>query len=151
MVRAIGILAAVLMTCALGGLALAEDTPGPEWLAGAWVREDGDRWAEEWWTSERGGLMLGASRSGAGAKLGEFEHLRIVAEPNGRLVFQAQPGGKATVAFAEESRSAGTITFANPAHDYPQRISYKRERDTLIATISMMDGSRRVSWAYKRR
>ena len=40
------------------------------------------------------------------------------------------------------------IEFSNPAHDYPQRIRYWREGDTLHAEIALLDGSRAVQWSY---
>ena len=137
----------------LAATALANDpaTQMPlDWLVGGWVHQQKDRWTEEWWTPARAGLMLGASRSGAGDRLSEFEHLRIMSGPGG-AVYQAQPGGRPTVAFKEERRSANEISFANAEHDYPQRITYSRNGETLTASISMMDGSRRLSWTYRRR
>ena len=41
----------------------------PEWLTGAWAREDESGWADEYWTPLRGDMMIGASRSGKGEKL----------------------------------------------------------------------------------
>jgi hypothetical protein len=121
------------------------------WLEGAWVSERGERWTEEWWTPARGGLLIGGSRSGSADKLREFEHMRIMAGPDGRLAFHGQPGGKPAVAFPLVSLAADRVEFANPAHDYPQRIVYERQGDTLTATISMMDGGKRVSWVFRRR
>jgi hypothetical protein len=40
------------------------------------------------------------------------------------------------------------IIFANPAHDYPQRIRYWREGRLLMAETSKMDGSETQSWTY---
>lgn len=136
---------------ATGGPALAEERAPLDWIVGAWVTTTGEGWTEEWWTPARGGLMLGASRSGSGPRLREFEHTRIVAGADGKLTYQAQPGGNPAVSFAEESRSATTITFVNPNHDYPQRISYRREGDTLTATISLLDGGNSMSWRYRQR
>lgn len=141
----------VLMMMALGSMVAAQERPQLDWLVGGWTLQDGERWSEEWWTPERGGLMLGASRAGTNGSLREFEHLRIVAGQDGRYEYQAQPGGRPTVSFREESRAAAEISFANPAYDYPQRVSYRRQGDTLTATISMMDGSKRVSWTFRRR
>lgn len=42
------------------------------------------------------------------------------------------------------------IEFANPAHDYPQRIRYWREGNRLKARISLMDGSKAEDWDYGR-
>ncbi len=46
---------------------------------------------------------------------------------------------------------AGRAAFENADHDYPQRIAYVRDGDTLTATISLVDGSKARSWVYRRR
>lgn len=120
------------------------------WMAGQWSREDGGRWTEESWTSPRGGVMLGHSRSGRGADLREFEFLRIAAGEDGTPAYIAQPGGGAPVAFRLVQHDAASATFATRAHDYPQRIRYLREGDRMIATISRIDGSKAQSWDYRR-
>ena len=122
-----------------------------DWMAGAWSREDGARWTEESWTSPRGGVMLGHSRSGAGDRLREFEYLRVQAGEDGVPVYIAQPGGQAPTLFKLVARDAASATFENAAHDYPQRIRYVRDGDVMTATISLIDGSKAVSWVYKRR
>lgn len=121
------------------------------WLAGDWVREADGRWTEESWTAPRGGVMLGHSRSGRGDALREFEFLRIVAGADGVPAYIAQPGGRAPVAFALVRRDGTSVTFENPAHDYPQRIHYVRDGDALTATIALIDGSRPMRWVYRRR
>jgi hypothetical protein len=140
-------LALVLMAAAAQVQAAAD----LNWLAGAWVSEQGERWAEEWWTPARGGVLIGGGRLGAGERLSAFEHMRIMTGPDGRLAFHGQPGGTPAVAFPLVSAGPNRAEFANPAHDYPQRIVYERRGDTLTATISMMDGSKRVSWTFGRR
>ncbi|WP_324187688.1 DUF6265 family protein [Sphingopyxis solisilvae] len=121
------------------------------WLAGQWTSEADDRWTEESWTGPRGGVMLGHSRSGRGDALREFEFLRIAAGADGAPAYIAQPGGRAAVAFALVQHDAASATFENPAHDYPQRIHYARDGDTLTATISLIDGSKPMRWMYRRR
>ncbi|MGH6696074.1 DUF6265 family protein [Sphingopyxis sp.] len=121
------------------------------WLAGQWSREEGERWTEESWTSPRGGVMLGHSRSGRGDALREFEFLRIVAGEDGTPTYIAQPGGGAAVAFRLVQRDAASATFENAAHDYPQRIHYIRDGETMTATISMVDGSKPMRWTFRRR
>ena len=61
------------------------------------------------------------------------------------------PQGGAPVAFALVRHDTASATFENPAHDYPQRIVYARDGDTLTATISAIDGSKPRSWSYRRR
>lgn len=121
------------------------------WLTGQWISETDDRWTEESWTGPRGGVMLGHSRSGRGNALREFEFLRIAAGADGAPTYIAQPGGGAPVAFALVRHDTASATFENPAHDYPQRIHYARDGDTLTATISRIDGSRPMRWTYRRR
>ena len=121
------------------------------WMAGNWSREDGGRWTEESWTRPRGGAMLGHSRSGAGETLREFEFLRIAADESGVPTYYAQPGGKAPVAFRLVKHDKASATFENAAHDYPQRIVYVRDGDTLTATISAIDGSQAMGWTFERR
>ncbi len=121
------------------------------WMAGQWSREEGERWTEESWTLPRGGVMLGHSRSGRGEGLREFEFLRIAAEADGTPAYIAQPGGGAPVAFRLTRREASSATFENVAHDYPQRIHYVRDGETMTATISAIDGSKAISWTFRRR
>lgn len=135
-------------------LALAQAAPGVadlSWLSGAWVerRSDG-RWAEEYWTPPRGGMMIGAGLSGKGEKLGSFEHMRIVGGPDGRIALHAMPRGGAAVVFQAVRKSADALEFENESHDYPQRIAYRRDGDQLVATSSMIDGSRKMTWTYRR-
>jgi len=121
------------------------------WLAGSWSEDADGRWTEEYWTIARGGVMLGASRSGRGETLREFEFLRVQAVEDGSLAYIAQPGGGAPVAFRLVRHDARSATFENAAHDYPQRIRYVRAGDVMTATISKIDGSKARSWTYRRR
>ena len=128
----------------------AEDQGLPGWLAGAWSMESGARWADETWTTARGGMMIGASRSGFGPDLVEWEHSRIVRRADGGISLLTQPQGRLTTEFRMATMSETAIEFANPAHDYPQRIRYERVGQLLIAEVSKMDGSEAVRWQYRR-
>ena len=130
-------------------LAAQESQPQfPAWLAGAWSNADGDAWTEEFWTHARGGIMIGASREGRGDELRTWESIRILRKPDGTLAYVPMPNGGPPVEFAMVKQDARSIEFANPAHDFPQRIRYWREGDTLHAEISLIDGSRAVQWSY---
>jgi len=126
----------------------AEDAPFPAWLAGAWSNADGERWTEEFWTHPRGGMMIGASREGEGPALRSWESIRIMRTPDGSLAYVPMPGGGAPVEFAMTDQRTQSIEFSNPGHDFPQRIRYWREGDTLNAEIAMIDGSRAIRWTY---
>jgi hypothetical protein len=120
------------------------------WLGGNWLSESGDRWTEESWTAPRGGMMLGAGSSGLGGEVRDWEHMRIAPDESGVLSFWGSPKGAPAVPFRLVSITATQAVFLNPGHDYPQRIAYRREGAALIATISLADGSRPMSWRYKR-
>lgn len=121
----------------------------PGWMAGTWMAEDGQDWADEIWTDPRGGVMVGIGRAGTGSQLGNVEVMRIETGLDGRPVFVAQPKGAPETRFPMVLVSEAAIEFANPAHDYPQRIRYARQGKLLIAEISMLDGSDAMRWQYR--
>ena len=120
------------------------------WMSGRWESVAGERWVEEQWSEPRGGTMFGISRTGQGEALREFEFLRLQRGEDGGLAYLASPGGRAPVTFRLTETSPNGATFENPAHDFPQRIRYEREGDTMRATISASDGSNAMSWTFRR-
>jgi hypothetical protein len=140
-----------MMAAGLALLLVAASVDDLGWLAGDWVSERDGRWTEESWTAPRGGVMLGHSRSGRGEVLREYEFIRIARGDDGAISYIAMPQGGAPVAFALVRHDRASATFENAAHDYPQRIAYVRDGDTLTATISAIDGSKARSWTYRRR
>ena len=121
------------------------------WLSGAWSQKGAEgRWAEEYWTPPRGHIMIGAGLSGRTGTTRSFEHMRIVADSEGRIAFYGMPGGAPAVAFPLVKQEAKLVVFENPAHDFPQRISYRLDGKQLVATVSKIDGSGAESWTYDR-
>jgi hypothetical protein len=96
----------------------------------------------------RGGVMLGAGRSGKGEALSGWEQTRITRDSDGGLTFWGSPGGKPPVPFKAIESSGRSIEFANPGHDYPQRIKYWIEGTLLMAETSKTDGSDAQRWAF---
>lgn len=133
--------------------ALQQEPKLPEWMAGCWEQRSGDRWSEECWMPPRGGIMLGAGRSGTGDRVSEWEATQIVldgGDPAVRMAFWAAPGGRDRTSFAWGPSDLPGVTFANAAHDYPQRIRYWREGERLMAETSLADGSKPRRWSYQR-
>jgi hypothetical protein len=120
-------LVAALLAC---GLVRAANPVNLDWMAGHWCGDKDGRSSEEFWLPAKGGLMLGINRS-VSAKGAGFEFLRI--EVGERVRYIAQPGGAPPTAFDLVSSGPGTVTFANPAHDYPKRVHYLRDGNTLVA------------------
>jgi len=122
----------------------------PGWMSGCWAEEKAPNWTEECWSGSRGGIMLGAGRSGRGDVLNSWEAMQIELDGDGKPVFYAQPRGAPRVAFPMASSGDREIVFLNARHDFPQRVRYWREGMDLKAEISLADGSRAIRWAYRR-
>ena len=120
------------------------------WLAGNWAGTRGRASIEERWTPPGGGAMLAVARTVADNRLTAFEFLRIV-ERDGTLVYIAQPDGRPPVEFALTSADGNSVTFENPAHDFPRMIRYTRQSDgRLEARISGTAGERAQSFLFTR-
>lgn len=143
----------LLLTLALFASPLIAEAPRnaalPSWLAGTWMMEDGANWTDELWTDAKGGMMLGISRTGFGSGLLSWETEQIRLNRDGSMVFIAQAQGKQPVEFPMVLVSEEAIEFANPAHDFPQRIRYWRQGSLLMAEISRLDGSDAVRFNYR--
>jgi hypothetical protein len=83
-----------------------------------------------------GGTMLGIGRTVKAGKTVEFEFMRIHEAPDGKLLFTAIPSGQTEATFTQLRLSDAEIVFENPAHDFPQRVIYRRDGDArLVASI----------------
>lgn len=125
-------LGACLALCA--GQATA-DEPGLDWLAGHWCSSNGGQQAEEVWLPEAGGALLGMSRTVRGSKVESFEYMRIVSDDKAWR-FHVQPNGVPPTVFVQVARGDAWIRFENPAHDFPNRIEYRREGEQIHAYIA---------------
>ena len=104
-----------------------------DWLAGSWCLAKGQYSSEEHWLPRRGALMLAMSRTIT--KHGtEFEFVRIEFDSTG-VRYIAQPSGGPATTFTLVESAPNEATFANPQHDFPKRIRYTREGNSLLARI----------------
>ena len=105
------------------------------WLAGCWQQEQAGRVIQEQWMAPLGGAMLGMSRTVGGGKTIDHEFMRIE-DQAGLLVYIAMPSGQKEASFKQTELTDTGIVFANPAHDFPQRILYRlAEPGSLMARI----------------
>lgn len=109
--------------------------PTLDWLAGHWCGNDPARQIDEVWLPEAGGALLGMSRTVRGARVESFEYMRIVFDA-GKAQFHVQPNGVPATVFTQAARGEGWIHFENSAHDFPNRIEYRRDGDMLHASIA---------------
>ncbi len=119
----------------------AAQSPAPSrlepvrWLAGCWELRTPRRTTLEMWMPLDGGLMLGASRTVAGGAVREFEQLRLAARGD-TVVYTALPSRQQQTEFRGTEVSDSGFTVENLAHDFPQRIIYRRRgADSLVARI----------------
>lgn len=119
----------------------------PDWMAGSWLHCTAAGQVSETWSDARGGVMLGTSKT-IGART-SWELSRIARTPEG-LAFFAEPEGQPPAEFAAIEQGEDRIVFENKAHDFPQRITYRREGNRLIARIEgVVDGQpRSAEWRY---
>ena len=123
----------------------------PAFLSGCWEQRKNDgSWTQECWTDTRGGVMIGSGRDGKGDEVRHWEWMRIERGTDGSLTFYGSPKGAAAVGFKAIETDATSITFANPDHNFPQRVRYVVTKDGLDAEVSLADGSKPNRWNYLR-
>jgi hypothetical protein len=121
-------------------------------MTGCWAYRDArGRYVEEQWSSPRAGVLFGYSRTtraraGApGDTLLLYETTRIHESPDGALVFAASPSGQQPAEFRFSGNAAtldSAVTFENPAHDFPQRVSYRRAGTAGDSLVARVEGTR---------
>jgi hypothetical protein len=122
------------------------------WLGGCWQQRSGARVVEEHWMAPRGGVMLGMSRTARNDTVIEYEQLRIF-QRGSRVVYAAAPSGQAAAEFETSAIGDTLVVFENPAHDFPQRIIYRRRgADSVVARIEGLRGGvvRGVDFGYRK-
>ena len=105
------------------------------WLSGCWLGDTPTRQIAEHWMKPAGNTMLGLSHTVAQGKTREFEFMRIVREENGDVFFVATPSGQKETRFKLVLVTNSEARFENANHDFPQRIIYRRDGDSLVGRI----------------
>ena len=148
----------VIAVATIPANAVLPQTPAPApvdqlaWLSGCWSMTRPDGITEEQWMKPAGGTMIGMGRTVRGGKTTEYEFLQI-REVTGKLAYVAKPSGQAEATFPVASISADAVTFENPAHDFPQRIIYKRLSETSVTARiegTLNGQARGVDYPYTR-
>ncbi len=132
--------------------AQANSLEAVQWFSGCWERASGDRRTVERWHPPAQGVMRGVSRSFAGATETGGERLRIYSS-DGTLIYEAHPSTQALTEFRATSITSDEIVFENPAHDFPQRVIYRKQgTDSLVARIEgdRAGRSQPVTFAFRR-
>ena len=123
------------------------------WLAGRWSGVRDGVTSEEHWTSPAGGALVGMHKDVRADGKVFFEFLRIVETDDGDLCYLASPAGRPPVSFCAVETDERRVVFANPAHDFPQRILYwLDESGALHARVEGPDegGTVGEEWVWRR-
>ncbi len=105
-----------------------------DWLSGSWCAETNGSKIEEHWLSPSANRLLAVNRTVVDGSTKAFEFLHIDLSP-AKPVYLAQPGGRTATEFVQAKAGPQWVRFENLLHDFPQFIEYRREGDTLVATI----------------
>lgn len=136
-VRWIGCIA--LLTVATPGRAQAPTLDNLAFLAGCWNGQfrgrQGPGVIEEHWTAPTTNVILGTTRYIVQGVTTTWE-LSVIATDSAGATLTPHPRGQAPVPFRLVRADSASATFENLAHDFPQRIAYRRVGpDTLVARI----------------
>lgn len=124
-------LAAVMAVLALTG---AEEVAKLDWMAGSWVQERNGVSVRETWLAPGDGVMAGMSQTNRTGRPPFVEFMKISAEPAG-VTFTAIIPGQPPTPFVRRPGPEGEAVFENAAHDFPQRVIYRRCDADLCARI----------------
>ena len=140
-----------LLLLLLLALPLAADATMEDlaWMAGHWGATIDGVEMEEVWLAPKNGVMLGMHRDAKANGKASFEFMRV-AMVDGNPVFLAQPGGRPVTPFPLVEWGPYLVVFANPKHDYPQRITYTLKDGKLCATVEG-EGQPGESWCWSKK
>lgn len=144
----------MILAALLAGAMLADataDISKLSWMAGSWVAEKDGVTVRETWLPPLNGAMAGAGQTNRPGRKPFIEHVKITAEPAG-ATFTALLPGQPPTPFVMKPGPDGEAVFENLAHDYPQRVIYRRcGQDLCAATEGVVKGAlRREEWRYTR-
>jgi hypothetical protein len=129
----------------------AADVAKLDWMAGTWVQAKDGGSVREMWLPPEAGAMAGVTLTIRAGKPPMAEYAKITVEPAG-VTYTAVVGNQPATPFVLKTAGDGEAVFENLAHDFPQRVFYRRCGADLCAGIEgMVDGKpARQEWRYTR-
>lgn len=119
-----------------------------KWLLGEWEIQTARGKMSEVWSKQTDGAYAGKSYVVVGKDTVSSEAIVLKQEGNDSYYIPTVKGqnNDQPVKFKLTSSSANQLVFENPAHDFPQKISYTLEsKDSLVAEISgVVNGQQRA-------
>ncbi len=115
------------------------------WMAGYWLSCDRGQVVESW--VDAGTDTLAGVNLTKGRTRTHFEFLRVANNADGVPTYYAQPGGAPPTPFVMSEAGEQSVTFENPENDFPKRIIYRRDADTMTARIE--GGGDPMEWSFR--
>ena len=129
----------LLLFVAAASLPAADPLAPLAFMSGCWEMKQGPMTIEEQWSKPAAETMMGLSRTMKAGRTVFSEFMRI--EKQGADFYYTPRIGtkQAPVPFKMTKATADEAVFENPAHDFPQRILYRKTADGLFARIDGVD------------
>jgi hypothetical protein len=127
-----GMATGALLALAAGMAGAAEPVAKFAWMQGCWQVNGAEAGTVEQWMAPAGGTLLGMSRTVRKGKTVEYEFVQIREVEPGKLAYLAMPSGQTPTTFTLLRDSETEFVFENLAHDFPQRVIYKRDGDKIL-------------------
>ena len=109
------------------------------WLVGSWEQKLPDGTLVETWEKQNDSTFIGGSYFVKGKDTIHSESVILTQKKEDLFYIPTVTGqnNDEPITFKLTSDAENTFTFENPAHDYPQKVTYKKVNDTnLLASIS---------------
>ncbi|MGV3696878.1 DUF6265 family protein [Flavobacterium sp.] len=122
-----------------------------EWLVGNWEQKLPDGTVSETWIKENDSTYSGKSYFIKEKDTVHLESIVLTQKEDALLYIPTVSGqnNNEPITFTLKSDAGNTFSFENPAHDYPQKITYKKVSDkSLIATISGIQQGKQSQESY---
>ena len=118
-------------------------------MAGCWERnERSGAVATEIWMKPAGTSIMGMGRTVKNGKTVDYETMRIEQRADG-IYFVAKPkANPEETAFKLKSSAGGVFTFGNPEHDFPQRVIYKMNGNSLTGRIEGTQNGKSMAFDF---
>jgi len=146
------LLAAVLLSAPLVRAEDCHSLESVRWLVGEWTTTGGGRQVLESWTVASGDTFegVGAARSPETGEISVSETLRLVAMSGGVYYIAKVPENDLPVPFAMTSCDDVSASFTNASHDFPKRITYRRDGPDRVSVSVRGDGDEGFTLVFER-
>ncbi|MHC4939596.1 MAG: DUF6265 family protein [Planctomycetota bacterium] len=128
-------LLALLLLLAADAVTPEAQLAGLEWMAGTW---SGEMWGGDftaYYSTPKGGKVLGYSVLEKEGKQAFFE-FEVFEVRNGKVAYLPYPGGRRLVHLLLTESKQDLAVFENPKKDFPTRITFARKGKLLTITLS---------------